>query len=164
MVVPVAIPLSIVHAASMHQHQELARQGRITVLLKHTRWIAGVNPLAAIAQTHIDCERVSSACKVVAIHAVRYRSVCVSGRRGLALRQRRCHRCEADIDGLTNETNSASNTTIDEAGNAARTIGLGNAKRTRAHLYSPVHLLDDLRRRLKRVKGHTRGATEIRKM
>ena len=59
MVVSVAIPLSVVHAEPVYEHQEFARGCNIALSLQSPHRIVQVNAFGAISQTHVDGQRVS---------------------------------------------------------------------------------------------------------
>ena len=90
MVVSIVTPLLVVHAEPVYKHQEFVTRRDFTVLVEYARRIVDIDPSTVMTQAHIDGQRVSGPKKIVAIHPVCRGSVCVEGRRRLALWQQYC--------------------------------------------------------------------------
>ena len=163
-VVPVAVPLPVVHAQPVHEHEEFVCGRHIPVLSEHAYRIVEVDKLTAITQAHINRERIPGPQKVVTVHAVRHGSVCIERWRGLTLRQKLRERRQTHVGSLANKASNTANAAIHEAGYTLRTTGRRYPQWSWPRSDSAVHLLDGPGDYVCSVGGHTHTAAQVRQL
>ncbi len=156
------VPLQVVHAQAVDQHQRLAaRAGQA----RRARLDVPLQRLALVAQAHRRGQRVAAGHQVVAHHAVQ------DGQHGFALRaaglrgaggfEQRHQRGKRQVERLAHRLRDAVDALVDQPGHAPRLPGGGPAGHAHGVVDGLVHALDDAGHALGGLGGQLGHAAQV---